>query len=180
MAEEPRPAVELGRVVGAHALRGELRVRYFGDGPESLLGLDAVWLAPPGANAQPGRYAVLKGGFGRPGEVRLALAGVTSREAALALKGQLVLVHEDALEPLAEGEYYWHQLIGCRVATAEGRELGRVTELWQTGAHDLLVVSSGAGAPLLVPTAAEIMRSVDLEAGLIVIDAIPGLLGEAS
>jgi len=112
--------------------------------------------------------------------VRLALEGVRDRESALARKGLLVLARESALEALGEGEYYWHQLIGCRVVTEAGRELGRVQELWQTGAHDLLVISAGSGPPLLVPTAAEIMKRVDLAAALIVIDDMPGLIDGSS
>ncbi len=77
METEPlRVALEgvvLGRVVGAHGLRGQVRVRYFGDGPDNLLSMEDVWLAesPEGAAAE--TWAVRARGTGRGGEVRLTL-----------------------------------------------------------------------------------------------------------
>jgi len=88
----------------------------------------------------------------------------------------LVLGDTSGLEALPEGEYYWHELIGCRVESAAGESIGIVREIWETGAHDLLVIERVEGGRALVPTAREIMREVDVEMRRIVIDAIPGLL----
>jgi 16S rRNA processing protein RimM len=167
--------VELGRVVGAHALAGEVRVRWFGDGPENLLASDSVFLAPTREDPQAQRYAVVRGGTGRGGEVRLGLEGVTDRNGAEALRGLLVLVDPLELEPLGEDEFYWHELVGCSVVTEEGEEIGEVRELWNTGGHDVLVVAGHAGQ-VLVPTVREIMKTVDLAQARIVIHPIPGLL----
>jgi 16S rRNA processing protein RimM len=174
VSESAPGRVVLGRVVGAHALRGEVRVRYFGDGPENLLGIDSVWIAAGSEQAQ--RYAVERSGTGRTGEVRLLLAGVRGRDAAEAMRGQLVLGDASELEPLAEGEFYWHELIGCRVESADAEIVGQVCEIWETGGHDLLVIERPEGGRVLVPTAREIMLEVDLTGRRIVIDAIPGLL----
>ena len=84
--------VELGRVVGAHALAGEVRVRFFGDGPENLLGCPFVFLGDHRDDPSAARYAVRGGGQGRGGEVRLSLAGVDDRAAGDALRGRLGLV----------------------------------------------------------------------------------------
>ena len=168
--------VEFGCIVGAHALRGEVRVRFFGDGPQHLLALRAVWLARQRGDPEARRHEVLRSGTGRGGEVRLGLEGVGDRSAAEALRGLLVLGSAESLEPLGEGELYWHQLIGCRVETQAGEPVGRVREIWQTGGHDVLVVDTDDGRPVLVPTAREIMTRVDLDDRRIVIDAIPGLL----
>jgi 16S rRNA processing protein RimM len=168
--------VELGRVVGAHALKGELRVRLFGDGPDHLLGLAGVWLGEGREDAGARHFAVTRAGTGRGGEVRLALEGVSTREEAAALRGLLVLARSSDLPPLDEGDFYWHELIGCMVETETGEPVGRVREMWETGAHDVLVVVRESGDQVLVPTAREIMLRVDVAAGRIVIDAIPGLL----
>jgi 16S rRNA processing protein RimM len=170
--------VELGRVVGAHALAGQVRVRFFGDGPENLLGSRFVFLADRRDDPSASRYAVQGGGSGRGGEVRLSLAGVEDREGAEALRGSLVLVDSADLEPLGEDEFYWHELIGCTVETEAGELIGTVRELWNTGSHDVLVVMGERGQ-VLVPTAREIMKRVDLGDARIVIDPVPGLLGDA-
>ena len=169
--------VELGRIVGAHALAGQVRVRWFGDGPENLLGADFLFLGDSREDPEARRYAVLGGGSGRSGEVRLLLSGVEDRNAAEALRGSLILVDPGVLEPLGDDEFYWHELVGCRVQTEADEEIGVVRELWNTGSHDVLVVA-GARGQVLVPTAREIMKHVDLAERRIVIEVLPGLLDE--
>lgn len=168
--------MELGRIVGAHALRGEVRVRYFGDGPRHLTDAEGVWLSPTPDASRPDYYAVTAAAPGRKGEVRMALDGVRDRTSAEALRGLLVLGEASSLEPLGEDEYYWHQLVGCEVETGDGRPVGRVAEIWETGAHDLLVVEGPSGRRQLIPTARELMTEVDLAARRIVVEAPPGLL----
>ena len=93
----------LGRVVGAHGIRGQIRARWLGDGPENLLAAKKVELADARGSEDPAPQAFeIEGGTrGRTGEVRLALRGVRQREAAEALRGRLILV--DAAE-LLHGE----------------------------------------------------------------------------
>jgi 16S rRNA processing protein RimM len=171
--------IEFGRIVGAHALRGEVRIRFFGDGPESLLQAEFIWLAESAADPHPRLMEVLGGGTGRGGEVRLALQGVATRNEAEALRGRLVLGDASRLALLDPNDFYWHELIGCSVETEAGDAVGRVRELWETGSHDVLVIDGVGGQQVLVPTAREIMKRVDIEARRIVIDAIPGLLEQS-
>ncbi|MGH0034438.1 MAG: ribosome maturation factor RimM [Myxococcota bacterium] len=199
-ANHAAPPVVLGRVVGAHGVRGQVRVRYFGDGPQSLLDQDVVWLASEATEASgatgatgkvagrsglavdlatPGgavRHEVLASGSGRANEVRLTLEGVDGREQAEALRGQLVAVPATALESLPEGEFYWHQLLGCRVKGSDGTLVGTVRDLMETGAHDVLVVEDAEGRRHLIPAADELVHDIDLEAGEIVVEILPGLL----
>jgi 16S rRNA processing protein RimM len=174
--------VELGRIVGAHGIRGQVRVRYFGDGPDHLLDCQEVWLGSGKGDASPRRFDVISGGLGRGGEARLGLEGIDDRDVALELRGSLVLMREAELESLPEGEFYWHQLIGCRVELEDGRPVGVVREIWDTGAHDTLVVEDPRGKQQLLPTAKELMPLIDLEGKRIVIRNLPGLvdLGDES
>lgn len=174
MSESSR--VELGRIVGAHALRGEVRVRIFGDSPHNLLSVPQIWLGESRDDPSARPVSVVGAGSGRTLEVRLALEGVGDRNAAEALKGLLVLAEAGDLERLEEDEFYWHQLVGCSVETSAGKVIGQVREIWDSGAHDLLVIDTGGATPALIPTVREIMTSVDLEARRIVIDDLPGLL----
>lgn len=155
-----------------------MRVRYFGDGPENILGVPTLVLAEsergiedPGAE----RFEVETGAPGRTGEVRLALRDIKDRDAAEALQGRFVAVEAEHLRPLPEGEFYWIELIGCHVRSTEGRSIGTVKEIWETGAHDVLVIEAENGQRCLVPTARSLMKEVDISAGRIVVEDLPGL-----
>jgi len=168
--------VVLGRIVGAHGIRGVVRVRVLGESPENLLRARRVWLGWEADDPEARSFEVEQAAVGRPGEVRLRLAGIGRREDADALRGALVGAESGLLERLPPGEHYWFELVGCRVELADGREIGTVSELWQTGAHDVLVVAGQDGQLRLVPTVREFLREVDIRERRIVIDPIPGLL----
>ena len=154
-------------------------MRVLGDGPEHLLAARQVALADATRGLEdpaPKRFEVEGGGPGRPGEVRLLVRGVGDSEAAAALRGRLVVVPASELPAPEEGEFYWYQLVGCRVLRPDGEEVGIVRELWETGAHDVLVVEGHDGRQRLVPTARALLREIDPAAGRIVTENVPGLL----
>ncbi len=172
--------IVLGEIVGAHGLRGEVRVRISGDSGENLLQAETLWLARGDGERAPRPAVVLAGGPGRPGEIRLRFEGVDDRDAAEALKGMRILTETRALPKLPEGEFYWHELVGCRVESESGEVAGVVQEIWETGAHDVLVVVDERGVRRLVPTAAALLKSIDVEARRIVVADLPGLLDPIS
>jgi 16S rRNA processing protein RimM len=175
MGQHPPSRVVLGRIVGAHGLRGALRVRYFGDDATSLARVPEVELAARPDVRERARYAVAGVRPGRPGEVNVRLADVRVREAAQELVGQLVLADPKHLARLPEGEHYWFELVGCEVVARSGERIGRVAEIWETAGHDVLVVEADGGRRLLLPMADALLPSVDVEARRIVVDPIPGL-----
>ena len=168
----------LGRVVGAHGIRGQVRVRWLGEGPENLLAAQKVELADGRGYEDPApeAFEVEGGGRGRAGEVRLALRGVRRREEAEALRGRLVLVDAAALPEARADEAYWFQLVGCQVELPSGEVVGRVREIWDTPAHDTLVVVGADGRDRLIPATPAILRRVDIAAQRIVIEDLPGLI----
>jgi 16S rRNA processing protein RimM len=171
--------VALGRVVGAHGLGGQLRVRYFGVVPDNLMQLEVALLAEGASDSHPQRFKVVQVGAGRREEVRLTLAGVADRESADRLRGKLVMTEASQLEALPAGEYYSFQLVGCRVEAADGRRVGTVREIWPTGAVDVLVVEDERGVQQLIPAVERQLLEVDLAARRIVIEILPGLLDPA-
>lgn len=170
--------VALGLVVGAHGLRGEIRVRALAD-DDNLCRVPRVRLGHSEGDPEADEYEVERVGSGRSGEVRMSLAGVTSREAAETLRGRLVLARSADLEALPPGEYYGYELIGCRVEDQDGRAIGEVKGIWGTGAPDVLVIESEGGEEHLIPAAEALLLEVDVEGRRIVVDAIPGLLDPA-
>ena len=168
--------VVLGEITGSHGVHGDVRVRVAGDSADVFYELETIWIGQSESDPEARRYTVLGCAPARPGEVRLRLEGISNREAAAAVYRGLVCAPRALLPELPEGEYYWYQLIGCEVESASGEPAGTVREIWETGAHDVLVVQDDAGLRRLIPTAAELMTEVDLEARRIVVVDLPGLL----
>jgi 16S rRNA processing protein RimM len=105
----------------------------------------------------------------------LKLEGVNSREASEALKGSTVWLKKDDFQKLEPDEYYWHQLENFQVITESGRVLGKVTGLFTTPAHDIMVVT-GQGHEYMIPVKADIITNIDEQEGKIIISPPVGLL----
>ncbi len=101
--------------------------------------------------------------------------GVRDRDSAEALRGRTLLIRREEARPLESGEYFLHDLVGLEMWSAEGERVGRVAAVYEGGAGHFLNVDDGEREHL-IPFAGRIVRKVDLEAGRIIIEAIPGLL----
>jgi len=133
---------------------------------------DCVLLDTTREGREPGRLtAARRQGAG----VIVALSGCDSPEAARALGGRLIAVPESEALPLDDGHFYAWQLEGCRVVTEDGGEVGVVTGIEGTAAHDLWVVRGGEREHL-IPAVAEIVREVDLAGRRVVVSPPEGLL----
>ncbi len=77
---------------------------------------------------------------------------------------------------LAEGEYYYHEVIGCKVVTENGEELGTITEILSPGANDVWVIKRPKGQDLLIPYIDDIVLQVNVEQKQVTIHVMEGLL----
>jgi 16S rRNA processing protein RimM len=105
----------------------------------------------------------------------LRFADVDDRDAAEPLRGSLLSIPVEAARPLADGEYWPHQLVGLAVVDRDGRRRGTVEDVLPGTAHDQLLVRLESGAGALVPAVAALV-AVELHAERVVVDALPGLL----
>ena len=156
--------VVLAAVVGAHGVRGRLRIRPYTVNTQSLLDYPTWWLKP--ARGEWRAFRPL-GGRVHGGELVAGVEGVATREAALALKGFEVGVPRGALPPVPPGEVYWLDLVGLDVVNREGVALGTVSGVSEHGAHPLLRVARPGGAggdERLIPCVPAIVERVDLAA----------------
>jgi 16S rRNA processing protein RimM len=87
-----------------------------------------------------------------------------------------VLAREDSLPTLPEGEFYRFQLLGLRVVSTEGQELGTIEDVFSTPENDVYVVRGESGE-VLIPAVEDVVTAIDLEARLVTVEVIPGLLG---
>lgn len=162
----------LGRIVKAWGLKGELKVHPYADSVAITAGSATVFLK--GAGNDLTEYVVER--------VRLAgsawvmqLQGVQTIEQAEQLVGCELLISRSAAPTLPEGTYYHTDLIGLQVVTEDGRELGRIVDILETGANDVYVVHGG-GSEWLVPATKEVVRKVDLGRKMMLIHLLEGMI----
>ncbi|KAB7668618.1 ribosome maturation factor RimM [Bacillus sp. B1-b2] len=91
------------------------------------------------------------------------------------MKGGLLKVPESFLGELQENEYYFHEIIGCKVITVEGDELGVITEILTPGANDVWVAKGKGGKELLIPYIEDVVMKVDVKEKIVVIELMEGL-----
>ena len=99
----------------------------------------------------------------------LKLKGVDTPEQAEDLRDCALHVPEADLHPLPEGEYYRFQVIGLLAVTRDGDEVGRVTEVLETGGNDVYLIK-GSGGERLVPALPQFVSEIDLEAGRMIVE----------
>jgi len=151
--------VTLAAVAGAHGIGGEVRLKLFAEGIESLKRHKQLFAGERALTLK----AVKPGGNGAIAR----FAEIDDRAAAEALRGTLLSVPRDALPPLEAGEYYHADLIGLACVGADGAPLGKVVAVENFGAGDLLEIEKPDGARALIPFRAGI---ADLEGGRVVAD----------
>lgn len=106
----------------------------------------------------------------------LKLAGVDTPESARALRTQQVYVKAADRPTLPEGVYYHHEILGFDVVDENDQLVGKLSEILETGANDVYVVTRPVGREALLPVIAEVVQGIDLEHRRIRIRGIPGLL----
>ncbi|NGX15473.1 ribosome maturation factor RimM [Wenzhouxiangella sp. XN24] len=166
MTDERR--VVLGRVGGLYGVRGWVKLWSFTDPLENLLDYAELELN------RDGRWEKVRMAEGRRQNEALVarFEGCSDRDQAARFVGAELAVERDRLPAPAEGEYYWADLVGLRVITTEGVELGVVENMMATGANDVMVVK-GERERLLPFLPGRYVNEVDLAGGRIVVDWDP-------
>nr|WP_295371503.1 ribosome maturation factor RimM [uncultured Sphingosinicella sp.] len=151
--------VTLAAIAGAHGISGEVRLKLFAESAESLGRHEAVQVGE--------RQLTLKSVKPGGGGAIARFAEVQDRNAAEALRGQLITIPRSALPPLEEGEYYHADLLGLPCESAEGEPLGTVLAVENFGAGDILEIEKPDGKRSMVPFRPGV---ADLEEGRIRVD----------
>ncbi len=162
--------VVIGQVSGAFGIRGEIKIRAFTESPEAFERSATVYIDDTPFSL--GRMRVHKGA------ILIFVEGIQTPEQALALKGCLVKTDPENLPPKEDDEFYWYELIGMKVQTIDGIDLGRVAEIIPTGANDVLVVEGPCGEVLL-PMIDDVVKEIDTSGKKMVVDPLEGLVRNA-
>ena len=145
--------VALAAVAGAHGVRGEVKLKLFGDSIDSLVRQPSLTVG--------GKPLLLKDVRAGNKTAIARFEGVANREAAEALRGSLVEIDRKALPPLTDGEYYHADLIGLPCIDGAGRPVGIVAAIEDFGAGELLDIEKSNGKSSLIPFREGIADLVD-------------------
>jgi 16S rRNA processing protein RimM len=162
----------VGRIARAHGNRGQVIVDLATDFPDERFQPGAELFIARNGRVEALTLTAVRFQHDRP---VMTIDGVDSMDDAEALAGYELRVPVERLAPLPDGTFYRHDLIGCRVVTADGREIGTVSDVDGTLNGSRLVVT-GARGEILIPLAAEICTTIDPAAKRIVIAPPEGLL----
>ncbi|HSB08324.1 MAG TPA: ribosome maturation factor RimM [Blastocatellia bacterium] len=165
--------IVIARIVKARGIRGEVACAIETDFPERFSSLETASLRMPD-----GRRLSLKveDCWFHQDRVILKFEGYDTMTSARELVGGIMVISEADVEPVADDEFFEHQLIGSEVVTADGKTLGQVSGLVRTGGTDVLVIGGTDGRERLIPFADEICTEVDVSAKRITVCAPEGLL----
>lgn len=168
MPERVRDIV-IGKVVGSFGIKGEVKILVLTEFPERFEVGKSISLKRPDGSRLKSR---VERGRVHKGVVLAKLSGVESRNDAEALRDAEVVIDESELASLEQGRFYVFDIIGLKVLTTDGRDIGEVEEILQSGANDVYVTTTG----VCIPALKDVVEKIDLDEGVMLIRPVPGLL----
>ncbi|MBK20124.1 MAG: 16S rRNA processing protein RimM [Rhodospirillaceae bacterium] len=160
----------VGRIAGAHGVQGLIRINSYTEEPMDVAAYGPV------TDEDGERMFELEAKRMAKTQVLARIKGVTDRNAAEALRGLRLYVSRDVLPPASDDEFYWEDLVGLSAKTVDGKSLGKVLSVQEFGAGAMLEIGKRRGGSTLVPFTQEVVPSVDIDAGNLIIDPPAGLL----
>ncbi len=164
--------LEVGQIVNTFGIKGEVKVTPFTDDINRFDDLKKVYVK----TRKDDKLYKVEGVRYHKNMVLLKLEGIENPEQAELLKNAFLEIDREDAVPLKEGQYFIADLIGLEVYTDEGNLLGKVDDIYNTGANDIYVVKDELGKQVLLPGIKEVIKQVDLENEKIIVHLIPGLI----
>jgi 16S rRNA processing protein RimM len=163
-ATPPDNLVVMGRITLPFGIKGWVKVLPYTETPDSLLAYPKWWIG----NDPDWQEVRVEKAEVQMDAVAAKLAGCDDRDAAALLRGRQVAVPRDAFPEAGENEFYWVDLIGLKVVNEQDEDLGTVSQVFETGANDVLVVEGDRER--LIPFLDHVIKKVDLQARVIRVD----------
>ena len=156
--------LEIGKIVNTHGVRGEVKVQPWADSPEFLLDFKTLYLDEKPLRVRSGRV--------HKGMAILALEGVEDVNAAMALKNRVLFIRRSDAR-LPSGSFFLQDIIGAKVVTEQGEELGELADVLDLPASAVYVVRGAR--EILIPAVPEFILHTDAENGVVTVRLIEGL-----
>ena len=161
----------IGRVIKPHGVRGKLKIDYFGEDFGQFHYYQKVFIEDWMGRLK--SYEILEA-TPHPPRLILQLKEIGTIEDVEPLVGQEIFIRKECLPNLPEGEYYWIEILGMAVETEEGKRIGKVREIFPTGAHDVYVIQ-GERREILLPATDGVIQSIDRKRGVMKVVWTKGL-----
>ena len=164
--------LEIGQIINTFGIKGEVKVFPLTDNINRFDDLEKVYIK---AKKDSKLYYIESIKYHK-NMVLIKLKSINTPEQAELLKNAYIEIDRNQAIPLEEGEYFIADLIGLEVYTDEGKLLGKVDDIYNTGANDIYVVKDELGKQILLPGIKEVIKNVDLDGEKITVHLIPGLI----
>lgn len=167
---------KVGKIVNTHGIRGELRIISTTDFEEERYAPGSeLYIEHPDLREM--LPVIVESHRKHKNFDLLIFKGYTNISQVEKFKGGTLKVSEDALGELDEGEFYYHEVIGCQVYTNDGMELGKIKEVLSPGANDVWVIQSKAGGKdILIPYIDDVVKEVNVAEKKVTIELLEGLI----
>lgn len=163
--------LEVGKIVGTHGIRGEMRVECWANSPDFLKKFKKLWLdegkTPLTVTCRPHKNIAL-----------MTVKGIGSIEEADKLRGKVLYIDRDDVQ-LEEGEHFVQDIIGLSVTDADNATVyGKVKDVLKTGSNDVYEMQGEDGKLYYIPVIPDIIDRLDFESGAVYIHPMKGLFDD--
>ena len=163
---------EIGQIVNTFGIKGEVKVNPFTDDMERFEELNSIYVVK---NKQLIEYEIEQVKY-QKNVVILKLKNVNDMNTAEKLKGCYIQIHRKNARKLPKGTYFIADIIGSKVITDDGKILGIVDDIYNTGAKDIFVVKDELGKQILLPHIEEVILNIDIEKQIVTVHLLEGLV----
>lgn len=167
--------ITVGKITSAHGIKGEVKVLSLSDNPERFKKDRCLQV-----EGQSALYRIDAARVHKGDTLIIKFAGIDDRNEAESLKGSVLQIDESEIGTLPPHHFYRFQLEGLEVLDEEGKRLGYIDAVLESGANDIYRVCREDGECFLLPALKQVVKDVDLETGTMTVTLLPGLLEACS
>lgn len=164
--------LKVGQIINTHGIRGEVKVYPLTDDIKRFKKLKYVFIR----NGEEYKKVDIEGVNFFKNFVILKLSGIESMSDAEKYKNIYIYVDRENAVKLPDDSYFIADLIGLKVETTEGEELGSITSVFSTGSNDVYEIKSQHGKTILIPAIKDVVKLVDIDNGRMIINLLEGLI----
>lgn len=163
--------LEVGKIINTHGLKGEVKIATWTDYPEDFEEIGKVYIKTKAGNEV---LNILNVKY-QKNNIIVKFKEISDINEAEKYKGLVVLADREDLPELEDGAHYIADLIGLEVVDEDGEVLGKLVDVFNTGANDIYDVKREGKRNLLLPVIDEVVKNIDLQTGKITVHVMEGL-----
>lgn len=165
--------LEIGQIVNTFGIKGMVKVKPFTENTRKRFdNLKKVYIQNKNERKE---YEIEEVKYHKE-MVLIKFKGIENPEDANLLRNYYLVIDRDEEEPLEEETYYIVDMIGLEVYTDEGKKIGIIDDVFNSGSSDIYVVKSELGKQILLPAIKDVIKNIDMEQRKIIVHLIPGLV----